>query len=109
MNISLHVQELDNLNIYDILEPCFHSPEVREVLSEDSRLPSSFRKLGETDRPLPVRKRMFGRAWPLRAPVRDGRVPTWPELGSSSVPCTVCTRMILISVRTLFLILLRSK
>ncbi|XP_020106907.1 serine carboxypeptidase 1-like isoform X2 [Ananas comosus] len=80
--------ELDNLNIYDILEPCFHSPEVREVLSEDSRLPSSFRKLGETDRPLPVRKRMFGRAWPLRAPVRDGRVPTWPELGSSSVPCT---------------------
>nr|CAD1820396.1 unnamed protein product [Ananas comosus var. bracteatus] len=80
--------ELDNLNIYDILEPCFHSPEVKEVLSEDSRLPSSFRKLGETDRPLPVRKRMFGRAWPLRAPVRDGRVPTWPELGSSSVPCT---------------------
>ncbi|XP_072981765.1 serine carboxypeptidase 1-like [Typha angustifolia] len=82
--------ELDNLNIYDILEPCYHSPEVKEVVSDDSnnsRLPSSFRTLGETDRPLPVRKRMFGRSWPLRAPVRDGRVPTWPELGSSGVPC----------------------
>ncbi|RXH86976.1 hypothetical protein DVH24_028476 [Malus domestica] len=31
---------------------------------------------------------MFGRAWPLRAPVRDGIVPTWPELmDSESVPC----------------------
>ncbi|XP_073012904.1 serine carboxypeptidase 1-like isoform X1 [Typha latifolia] len=82
--------ELDNLNIYDILEPCYHSPKVREVVSDDSdnsRLPSSFRRLGETDRPLPVRKRMFGRSWPLRAPVRDGRVPTWPELGSSGLPC----------------------
>lgn len=33
---------------------------------------------------------MFGRAWPLRAPVRDGIVPTWPQLANSnSVPCTV--------------------
>ncbi|XP_073117930.1 serine carboxypeptidase 1 isoform X1 [Elaeis guineensis] len=79
--------ELRNLNIYDILEPCYHTLEIREVLSGNSRLPSSFRRLGETNRPLPVRKRMFGRSWPLRAPVQDGYVPTWPELGSSSVPC----------------------
>lgn len=79
--------ELRDLNIYDILEPCYHSPQIREASSGNSRLPSSFRTLGETDRPLPVRKRMFGRSWPLRAPVRDGYVPTWPELGSSSVPC----------------------
>lgn len=33
---------------------------------------------------------MFGRAWPLRAPVRDGLVPTWPQLmNSEEVPCTV--------------------
>lgn len=34
---------------------------------------------------------MFGRAWPLRAPVRDGIVPTWPQLMNLqlSPPCTV--------------------
>ncbi|KAJ0014620.1 hypothetical protein Pint_21250 [Pistacia integerrima] len=47
---------------------------------------------GATERPLPVRKRIFGRAWPFRAPVRAGIVPSWPELMSSSstavqVPC----------------------
>lgn len=32
---------------------------------------------------------MFGRAWPFRAPVRDGIVLTWPELlNRQSVPCT---------------------
>jgi serine carboxypeptidase-like clade 1 len=34
---------------------------------------------------------MFGRAWPLIAPVRPGRVPSWQELGIS-VPCTVSIR-----------------
>lgn len=29
---------------------------------------------------MPVRKRIFGRAWPFRAPVREGHVPTWPEI-----------------------------
>ena len=47
-------------------------------------------RLGETERPLPVRKRIFGRAWPYRAPVRDGHVPTWPQLlNGENVPCTV--------------------
>ncbi|KAL5975387.1 hypothetical protein ACLOJK_019709 [Asimina triloba] len=81
-------EDIGSLNVYDILEPCYHSPEIRDVVSTNNRLPSSFRKLGETERPLPVRKRMFGRAWPFRAPVREGIVPTWPQLGSSSVPCT---------------------
>ncbi|MCI42814.1 serine carboxypeptidase-like 20-like, partial [Trifolium medium] len=32
---------------------------------------------------------MFGRAWHLRAPVRDGNVPTWPQItNSNNVPCT---------------------
>ncbi|OIW01325.1 hypothetical protein TanjilG_10486 [Lupinus angustifolius] len=76
---------LDGLNIYDILEPCYHGS---ENTTYDNRLPLSFRKLGETDKPMPVRKRMFGHAWPLREPVKSGNVPTWPELSSSgSVPC----------------------
>ncbi|XP_078158770.1 serine carboxypeptidase 1-like isoform X2 [Carex rostrata] len=77
--------EISGLNIYDILEPCYHGSEIREV-AQKSNLPLSFRRLGETNRPMPVRKRIFGRAWPLRAPVRDGRVPSWNELGSR-VPC----------------------
>ncbi|KAJ1427872.1 Serine carboxypeptidase, histidine active site [Sesbania bispinosa] len=77
------------VNIYNILEPCYHGTEAEKNAESYIRLPSSFRKLGETERPLPVRKRMFGRAWPLRAPVRDGIVPTWPELmNSADVPCT---------------------
>ncbi|XP_077226861.1 serine carboxypeptidase 1-like [Tasmannia lanceolata] len=80
-------EDIGNLNIYDILEPCYHSPKPRGITADKGRLPTSFRQLGETERPLAVRKRIFGRSWPLRANVRDGRVPTWPELGSS-VPCT---------------------
>lgn len=84
------MKDISGLNIYDILEPCYHDPEAREIPTNKIKLPSSFKKIGETDRPLPVRKRMFGRAWPLRAPVRDGFVPTWPQLlSSSNVPCTV--------------------
>ncbi|KAL5562218.1 hypothetical protein UlMin_031965 [Ulmus minor] len=82
-------EDIQGLNIYNILESCYHSPEITEVTTAKAQLPSSFRRLGETERPLAVRTRMFGRAWPLRAPVRAGKVPTWPELlNSESVPCT---------------------
>ncbi|CAA7396129.1 unnamed protein product [Spirodela intermedia] len=81
-------KEVEDLNIYDILEPCYHRPEIKQVVPNARRLPESFKNLGHTHRPLPVRKRMFGRSWPLRAPVRDGRVPTWPELEHTEVPCT---------------------
>ncbi|CAL5386089.1 unnamed protein product [Camellia sinensis] len=81
---------VESLNIYNILEPCYHGTEILEMTTGNTKLPLSFRKLGETERPLPVRKRMFGRAWPLRAPVRDGIVPTWPQLlQSNNVPCTM--------------------
>ncbi|KAJ3675684.1 hypothetical protein LUZ60_004726 [Juncus effusus] len=79
--------ELKDLNKYNILEPCFHNPESQQAEFVNSTLPLSFRKLGETERPLPVRKRMFGRAWPLNLAVKPGRVPTWTELGRS-LPCT---------------------
>ncbi|KAK0592984.1 hypothetical protein LWI29_028580 [Acer saccharum] len=73
------------LNIYDILEPCYHSPpsSMKNNISN-----STFGELGKTERPLPVRKRMFGRAWPFKAPVLPGIVPSWPQLLSyGSVPC----------------------
>lgn len=82
-------QAIQGLNVYNILEPCHHDPEVATNLS--SNLPLSFQKLGLTERPLPVRKRMFGRAWPFRAPVRDGPVTLWPQLLANTrhVPCVV--------------------
>lgn len=79
---------INDLNIYDILEPCYHSP-ASIIQLKNMNLPLSFRRLGETERPLPVRKRIFGRAWPYRAPVREGYVPTWPQiLNGGNVPCT---------------------
>ncbi|XP_044483485.1 serine carboxypeptidase-like 20 [Mangifera indica] len=87
---------LFDLNIYNILEPCYHS-KTAAMSEEDGKgsknLPSSFKNLGATERPLPVRRRMFGRAWPFRAPVKAGIVPSWPKLMSRfssyavSVPC----------------------
>ncbi|PIN01835.1 Serine carboxypeptidases (lysosomal cathepsin A) [Handroanthus impetiginosus] len=80
---------LDELNIYDILEPCFHSREADDVANGNTTLlPQSFKQLGSTGRPLAVRKRMFGRAWPFRAPVEDGIIPSWPQLMRKViVPC----------------------
>ncbi|KAL2649986.1 hypothetical protein R1flu_018114 [Riccia fluitans] len=82
-------EDLKDINIYDILEPCYHKPQTVEISPLHSRLPRSFRKLGETERRLPVRKRIFGRAWPLWLRRVEGRVPTWGELGDDvEVPCT---------------------
>ncbi|KAM7266036.1 hypothetical protein ACFE04_003719 [Oxalis oulophora] len=82
-------QVISGLNFYDILEPCYHDSESGKFSEAKIRMPASFRRLGETDKPLPVRKRIFGRAWPYRAPVRPGIVPTWPQiLNSNNVPCT---------------------
>ncbi|KAL0322294.1 UNVERIFIED_CONTAM: Serine carboxypeptidase-like 20 [Sesamum calycinum] len=80
---------LDDLNRYDILEPCFHNVGLNDVANENtSGLPQSFNQLGQTERPLAVRKRMFGRAWPFRAPVEDGIIPLWPQLMRKiTVPC----------------------
>ncbi|KAF8780672.1 hypothetical protein HU200_001275 [Digitaria exilis] len=80
--------ELKDLNKYNILEPCYHRPDIQEALFANSSLPLSFRRLGETDRPFPVRKRMAGRSWPLRLALKYGHVPTWSGLGGRSLPCT---------------------
>lgn len=78
---------VNDINIYDILEPCFHSPNEKNgnginerKKNGNSNVPKSFQELGQTEKPMPVRKRIFGRAWPFRAPVREGHVPTWPEI-----------------------------
>ncbi|RZC47326.1 hypothetical protein C5167_040267 [Papaver somniferum] len=80
-------QDVADLNIYDILEPCFHSTKARETDTSHPTPPSSFKNLGATKRPLAVRKRIFGRAWPYRAPVKEGLVPTWPQILHGSVGC----------------------
>ncbi|RLM64747.1 serine carboxypeptidase 1-like [Panicum miliaceum] len=87
-NIERVHWELKDLNMYNILAPCYHHPEMQEVEFINSSLPSSFTRLGETERPFPVRKRMAGRSWPLRAAVRNGHIPMWPGLGGRSLPCT---------------------
>lgn len=87
-NLQLVDLALDGLNIYDTLEPCYHGLGTQEEAKGNTSLPLSFQQLGATKRPLPVRKRMFGRAWPFRAPVRDGMVPLWPQISEKvSVPC----------------------
>lgn len=61
-----------------------------EDVEKNKSIPQSFKQLGVTERPLAVRKRMFGRAWPFRAPVRDGILPLWPQIMDKiSVPCIV--------------------
>lgn len=86
-----------NLNIYDILEPCYHDPSSSTIGDADkyknTTIPSSFKLLGTTDKPLPVRKRIYGRAWPYKATKRVfGQIATlWPQLMKTvkrSVPCT---------------------
>ncbi|XP_038879947.1 serine carboxypeptidase 1-like isoform X1 [Benincasa hispida] len=81
-------QALEGLNIYDILEPCYHTPSTK-MNESNTNLPPSFQQLGETEKPLAVRTRMFGRAWPFRAPVRDGIVPLWPQLAHDNTKSTV--------------------
>ncbi|KAK7394656.1 hypothetical protein VNO78_15191 [Psophocarpus tetragonolobus] len=71
---------IDRLNLYNILEPCYHFTDDKE----NGSLPKSFKQLGVTERPLPVRKRMFGRAWPFRAPVKPGLVTLWPQLAKTN-------------------------
>lgn len=83
---------LGGLNIYDILEPCYHNPGNENT--KNLSLPNSFKQLGVTEKSLPVRKRMYGRAWPHLMVIKDGLVPSWPQLNSLqndrrlNVPCT---------------------
>lgn len=92
---GLSKQALDGLNIYNILEPCYHrqiTDEKANNYEQNTSIPVSFQHLGKTEKPLPVRKRMFGRAWPYQAPVVDGIVTLWPQLAESArvvVPCVV--------------------
>ncbi|XP_057840568.1 serine carboxypeptidase 1 [Cryptomeria japonica] len=90
VNCNAKLETIDELvskiNVYDILEPCYHDTAIQEVIVRKENLPESYKQLGETGKPHPVRRRIFGRAWPLRAPVLEGIVPTWPQL-SERVPC----------------------
>ncbi|EOA16514.1 hypothetical protein CARUB_v10004672mg [Capsella rubella] len=79
-------EDVDQLNIYNILEPCYHGTSLSAF--DIRSLPSSLLQLGKTEKRLAIRKRMFGRAWPIRAPVRPGIVPSWSQLlANLRVPC----------------------
>ncbi|KAJ8440354.1 hypothetical protein Cgig2_012790 [Carnegiea gigantea] len=79
-------EAIGDLNGYDILEPCFiseYDPEepcshcvagAGELDNESVKSQSSFSKLGQTQRPLPVRIRIFGHALHLVDPARHGFV-----------------------------------
>ncbi|KAK7340375.1 hypothetical protein VNO77_21077 [Canavalia gladiata] len=82
-NIEKVDKAIDGLNVYNILEPCYHYPD-ESIGKGNGSLPESFQQLGVTERPLPVRKRMFGRAWPFRAPVKAGIVTLWPQLAQTT-------------------------
>jgi hypothetical protein len=89
ISIFWHLQELKDLNVYNILAPCYHHPKIQEAVFRHSSLPESFRRLGETERSFPVRKTMAGRSWPMRATMRNGPVPMWTGIGGRSLNCTV--------------------
>ncbi|GAQ91793.1 serine carboxypeptidase [Klebsormidium nitens] len=77
--------DTDGLNIYDILEKCFHPPNPNPIAAGGSILTAGLTNLPADP---PPRVRMFGRGWPLLAPLREGHVPSWPELnGNGLVPC----------------------
>lgn len=86
------IQVLEDLNEFNILKPCYRGPE-DDITTSTALLPESFRELGITERPLPVRKRMLGRTWPLRSRVRDGIIRTLPELlQRGSAKCKVSSQ-----------------
>ncbi|KAJ4846111.1 Serine carboxypeptidase-like 20 [Turnera subulata] len=80
-------QAVWGLNIYDILEPCYHDPSSSAAKGNTSLLPTSFKELGKTEKPLKVRKRYVGRAWPYWRHGINGDFPMWSELASAGVPC----------------------
>ncbi|KAG5094559.1 hypothetical protein JHK84_050147 [Glycine max] len=79
---------IDGLNVYNILEPCYHFPDATTA-KENGTLPKSCKQLGVPERPLLVGNRMFGRAWPFRAPIKLGLVTLWPQFGSNEA-CGMC-------------------
>jgi len=75
---------IDDLNVYNILEPCYHNLEDQ---SANVKLPSSFRMLGDSNiRQFPVRNRMFGHAWPFNSFLKLGE--EFSGTGSHAVPCS---------------------
>lgn len=87
-------QALDGLNVYDELEPCYQNHNLA-LQNANHKLPQSFKMLGDSNfKQYPVRKRMFGRAWPYRAYATKGWIQTWPELArkkayTQQVECVV--------------------
>ncbi|KAH7844408.1 hypothetical protein Vadar_027613 [Vaccinium darrowii] len=105
LSFAFLLQDVASLNVYNILGPCYNGTVALDTIIRNTKLSSSFKKFSETERPLPVRKRTFGCAWPFKGPVRDGIVPIWPQiLNSEEVTCfeSVCGRWDLCTDRIRF-------
>jgi serine carboxypeptidase-like clade I len=85
--------ELAALNLYDILLPCYHGNGHRGgSTAAGFGLNTEMYNYEDSTRNVKAATGPFagitvGRAWPLRAHVTLGRVPTWKELAGVSVPC----------------------
>ncbi|OEL37886.1 Serine carboxypeptidase 1 [Dichanthelium oligosanthes] len=78
--------EIEGLNIYDILEPCYHSTTIKEVIPQKSKMPQSFKNLGVTGKPLPSDE--VATAWLNNDSVRSA---IHAEPVSSIGPWLLCT------------------
>lgn len=88
-----NIQVLEDLNRFNILEPCNPGPEDNIRIST-ALVPESLRKSGKTERALPVRDSRLGRAWPLRSRGRNRIVHTWPQLLQSGlIKCIVSSQV----------------
>ena len=75
---------------YDPEEPCFHCVAGAEELDKGGvKSQTSFSKLGQTERPLPVRIRIFGYASHLANPARNGFVSLSNLANKHSALCNV--------------------
>ncbi|KAJ1404022.1 Serine carboxypeptidase, histidine active site [Sesbania bispinosa] len=81
-NLDKVYKILEGLNVYYTIDSCYHDPPATAAAAAkgNGSLPLSFQQLGTTDKALPVRKRMFGRAWPLRTHFVSSCGPHWLQI-----------------------------
>ncbi|KAG4924370.1 hypothetical protein JHK87_049910 [Glycine soja] len=92
----LYSKRLAEQEQVDKKEPCYHFPDATTA-KENGTLPKSCKQLGVPERPLLVGNRMFGRAWPFRAPIKLGLVTLWPQFGSNEA-CGMCGKLSIVSL-----------
>ncbi|KAJ7295658.1 hypothetical protein O6H91_13G054800 [Diphasiastrum complanatum] len=83
--LDIIYQDLQGLNIYNILEPCYYEPSTMEGEGSDKIQSKNFPKLGINDHSLPIGKAMVGHPWPLRSITKDGLIQNWYKLSDLQI------------------------